>query len=98
MIGLNFHTSFLRHDGAVDADTPLSVVIEHITHLVEIAGIDCVGMGSDYDFIVAPREIATVAQLPNLVAALQAAGFEGEDLEKLLYQNWIRVLRETWGE
>ena len=61
-------------------------------------GIDCVGMGSDYDYIVAPKEIATAAKLPNLVGALRAAGFDGEDLEKLLYKNWIRVLRETWGE
>jgi membrane dipeptidase len=97
MIGLNFHTSFLRDDGAVDADTPLSVAVQHITHMVEIAGIDCIGLGSDYDYIVAPREIATVEDLPNLVEALRAAGLEGEDLEKLLYRNWIRVLKETWG-
>jgi membrane dipeptidase len=97
MIGLNFQTSFLRPDGKVDADTPLSVPVQHIRHMVDIAGIDCVGIGADYDYIVAPAEIATAADLPNLVEALRAAGFEGEDLEKLLYRNWLRVLRETWG-
>jgi membrane dipeptidase len=98
MIGLNFQVSFLRADGALDADTPLDVPVRHISHMVSLAGIDCVGLGSDYDFIVAPREIATAAQLPNLVAALRNAGFDGEDLEKLLYKNWVRVLRDTWGE
>jgi membrane dipeptidase len=97
MIGLNFHTSFLRAEGAVEADTPLAVAVRHITHMVDLAGIDCVGLGSDYDYIVAPREIATVADLPNLVHALRDAGFVGEALEKLLYRNWARVLRETWG-
>jgi membrane dipeptidase len=97
MIGLNFQTSFLRPDGQVSADTPLSVPVQHIAHMVDIAGIDCVGIGADYDYIVAPREIATAADLPNLVDALRAAGFQGEDLDKLLYRNWIRVLREAWG-
>lgn len=98
MIGLNFQVSFLREDGEVNADTPLEVPVRHIQHMVEIAGIDCVGLGSDYDYIVAPKAIKTAAELPNLVEALRDAGFNGKDLEKLLYKNWIRVLQETWGE
>ncbi len=98
MIGLNFHVGFLRDDGAIDADTPLEVAVQHIAHMVNMAGIDCVGLGSDYDYIVPPKGIKTAAELSNLVEALRDAGFNGEELEKLLYRNWIRVLRETWGE
>jgi membrane dipeptidase len=97
MVGLNFHVSFLRPDGEIDVDTPLSVLVRHIDHIVELAGIDCVGLGSDYDYIAAPREITTVADLPNLITALQEAGYRGEDLEKLLNRNWLRVLRATWA-
>jgi microsomal dipeptidase-like Zn-dependent dipeptidase len=36
--------------------------------------------------------------MPKLVAALAERGYHGEDLEKIMYRNWIRVLRDTWGE
>lgn len=97
MVGLNFHVGFLREDGAIDSDTPLEVAVRHIDHMVDMAGIDCVGMGSDYDYIIAPKAIGTAADLPNLVAALRTHGYKGDDLEKLLYKNWVRVLRTTWG-
>jgi membrane dipeptidase len=98
MVGLNFHVGFLRPDGAFETDTPLEVLVRHIEHIAGVAGIDCVGLGSDYDYIGAPREIATAADLPNLVQALRDHGYGGEELDKILYRNWVRVLRATWGE
>ncbi len=98
MIGLNFHVGFLREDGAIDTATPLEVLVRHIDHMVEIAGIDCVGLGSDFDYIAALRDLASAAHLPRLVEALRAGGYDGDDLDKVLYRNWIRVLRATWGE
>ena len=98
MVGLNFHVGFLRPDGAFDTDTPLDVLGQHIDHIAEVAGIDCIGLGSDYDYIAAPRAIATAADLPNLIQALRDRGYSGDDLEKILYRNWVRVLRATWEE
>src|SRR5579872_3908733 len=96
--GLNYFVSFIRPDGEVDVDTPLDLMVRHIDHMVEMAGIDSVGLGSDYDYSAVPRDITSPSDLPKLVTALEDAGYRGEDLEKLLYRNWLRVLHTTWGE
>jgi membrane dipeptidase len=96
--GLNFFVSFLRPDGEVNVDTPLELMVRHIDHMVEMAGIDSVALGSDYDYSAVPRDITSPSDLPRLVAALQDAGYRGEDLEKLLYRNWLRVFRASWHE
>jgi membrane dipeptidase len=97
MIGLNFAVSFLRRDGMRSADTPISRMVDHLTYLIERAGIDHVGLGSDFDGALIPAEIGDAAGLPALVRAIQARGYTGEDLTKLLHGNWVRVLRDTWG-
>jgi len=98
IVGLNFAIGFLREDGARNPDTPIATMVEHIDYMVERMGIDCVGLGSDFDGTTVPAELRDAAGLPNLVAAIQARGYTDGDLRKLLHGNWIRVLRETWGE
>ena len=98
MVGLNFHSGFLRKDGAFDADVPLSVMADHVERLVEHAGIDCVGMGSDYDGALMPNELKDAAGLPKLMAEIQSRGYSDDDMRKIAHGNWVRVLRETWGE
>lgn len=102
MVGLNFATAFLREDGgkgltsAERAATPLATMVKHIDYLVERIGIDRVGLGSDFDGAGIPAEIGDVSGLPNLISALQDAGYDDEALNKITHQNWIRVLRKTW--
>lgn len=96
MVGLNFAVSFLREDGANDADTPLAVMVRHIDYLVERLGIERVGFGSDFDGARMPREIGDVAGLPRLLDALRAAGYDDAALRKLAYENWVRILHKTW--
>jgi len=98
MIGLNFAVNFLREDAARDANTPLEVMVRHIDYLVERVGIDRVGFGSDFDGVLISREIGDVSGLPRLMAALRERGYDDQSLQKLAHENWIRVLRETWGE
>jgi len=95
--GLNFAVGFLREDGARNADTPIGRMVDHIEYMVKRMGIDHVGLGSDFDGTTVPAELRDAAGLPKLVAALQARGYMDGDLGKLLRDNWIRVLRETWG-
>jgi membrane dipeptidase len=96
MVGLNFAVSFLREDGRSDPNTPLATLVAHIVYLVERLGIERVGMGSDFDGATMPQEIGDVAGLPKLMAALSAHFSPGE-LRMLAYENWLRVLRKTWG-
>lgn len=96
MVGLNFAVSFLREDGRNDADTPLETMVRHVVYLAERLGIDRVGLGSDFDGATIPSAIGDVAGLPKLVAAL-AEQFSEAELRKLAHENWLRVLRKTWG-
>jgi membrane dipeptidase len=97
MVGLNFAVAFLRKDGKMRADVPLSQMMKHLDHLMNILGEDRVGMGSDYDGAVTPEEVTTVAQLPALRQAMIDHGYGTELIEKLCYKNWLRVLEKTWG-
>jgi membrane dipeptidase len=74
-------------------------VVEHIDHAVKVAGIDHVGIGSDYDGISGPpRGLEDVSKLPALKAALKKKGYADEDLNKIFGLNALRVLREVTGK
>ena len=96
--GLNFHVGFLAADGNHNNDVPLSVMVDHVEHMVEYAGIDSVALGSDFDGCTVTSQIKDAAGLPVLMDAIRARGYSNEDLTKLAHGNWVRVLRETWGE
>jgi membrane dipeptidase len=98
MIGLNFAVNFLREDAARDASTPLEVMVRQIDYLVERVGIARVGFGSDFDGVLVSREIGDVSGLPSLMSALRDRGYDDQALRKLAHENWVRVLRKTWGE
>jgi membrane dipeptidase len=97
MVGLNYATGFLREDGRWIKDTEPGVMIRHLEHMLQYAGEDCVGLGSDFDGARIPAFIGDVSGVPKLVEAMSNAGF-GEDLiEKICWKNWLRVLEKTWG-
>jgi membrane dipeptidase len=98
MVGLNFAVNFLREDAARDASTPLEVMVRQIDYLVERVGIDRVGFGSDFDGVLISQEIGDVSGLPRLMSDLRDHGYNDQDLRKLAHENWVRVLRKTWGE
>ena len=73
-------------------------VAAHIDHAVKVAGIDHVGIGSDFDGITGPpRGLEDVSKMPNLVAALLKRGYSERDLKKILGENYLRVIREVTG-
>jgi membrane dipeptidase len=97
LVGINFHVGFVRADGADDADTPLALVAEHAAHVAEVAGVDAVALGSDFDGATMPAELGDVAGLPRVLDALGAAGFTPDEVERIAWGNWRRVLAVTWG-
>jgi membrane dipeptidase len=97
LVGINYATSFLREDGRMNADTPLSTLVRHADHLIGILGADGVGLGSDFDGAAIPAELGDVAGLPKLVEAFRAAGYDEETIRKICRDNWVNVLRRTWG-
>jgi membrane dipeptidase len=98
MLGLNFAPHNLREDGVSDKNTPLEVMVRQIDYLVERVGIDRVGFGSDFDGVPVSQEIGDVSGMPKLMSALRDRGYDDRALRKLAHENWLRVLRKTWGE
>jgi len=71
-------------------------VADHIEHVVEIAGIDHVGLGSDFDGITrVPVGLEDVSKFPTLLAELGRRGWSEPDLAKVAGENTLRVLREA---
>lgn len=97
MVGVNFAVAFLREDGAPEADTPLSEIVRHVDFLVERIGIERVGFGSDFDGAMIPAALGDAGGLPHLLDALRQAGYDDAALRRLAHENWVRVLRQTWG-
>lgn len=97
MVGVNFAAAFLRADGQMNADFDLDVVIRHFDYLIEKLGENGVGFGSDFDGATIPRDISDVSGLPNLRKAMVEAGYGEALMKKLCHENWIDVLRRTWG-
>jgi membrane dipeptidase len=74
----------------------LEDVIKHCEHIREVAGIDHVGVGGDYDGVsVLPQGMEDVTSYPRLLTALAARGWSDEDLGKLTSGNVLRVMRDT---
>jgi membrane dipeptidase len=79
--------------------TPFSALIDHIDHVAQVAGIDHVGLGSDFDgFPILPEELRSAADLPKITAALYEHGYTAEQLRKLLGGNLLRVFGEVQAE
>lgn len=75
---------------------PLKSLIDHIDHIAKVAGIDHVGLGSDFDGVTSlPEGIDSVADLPKITEALVARGYTSEQIHKILGGNFLRVMREV---
>lgn len=69
------------------------LIADHIDHVVELVGIDHVGLGSDFDGIeVTPQGMEDVSMLPKLFDELRERGYSEEDLSKIASENFFRVL------
>jgi membrane dipeptidase len=78
--------------------TPVSYtrIADHIDHAVQVAGMDHVGLGSDFDGIEAwPKGMEDCSHLPNLVRELVRRGYSEQDLLKILGGNVLRVMRQA---
>ena len=74
----------------------LAEVADHIDHIRELAGIDHIGLGSDFDGITqVPQGLEDVSKYPSLIAELLRRGYKDDEIKKILGQNILRVMREV---
>ena len=80
----------------VDAKNPtLDRLLDHIDHVVSVAGIDVVGLGSDFDG--GGTLLADAAEVPQIVEGLDKRGYSDGDIRKVLGENTFSVLKESLG-
>jgi membrane dipeptidase len=74
-------------------------VANHIDHAVKVAGIDHVGIGSDFDGVSGPPNgLDDVSKMPALIEVLLERNYAERDVKKILGENYLRVIREVTGK
>ncbi|MFN8059058.1 MAG: dipeptidase [Vicinamibacterales bacterium] len=78
---------------------PFERILDHIDHLVRVAGIDHVGLGADLDACVipTPEGLDSVRDYPKITAGLVRRGYADADIEKILGRNFLRVFGDVRG-
>jgi len=86
-----------REWGAKVPRPPLKSLIDHIDHIAKTAGIDHVGLGSDFDGVsgATPEGIDSAADLPKITQALLDRGYNEKEIHKILGGNLLRVFGEV---
>jgi membrane dipeptidase len=77
----------------------LARLLDHVDHIANIAGIDHVGIGSDFQMLEDPIDgWSDVTETPNITAGLLKRGYSESDVAKVLGGNFLRVMRDVIGE
>jgi membrane dipeptidase len=75
---------------------PLSLVLDHIDHIVKLAGVDHVGLGADFDGTsFTPHDLGDVSSYPNITKGLLERGYKKRDIRKIMGGNFIRVFEQN---
>jgi membrane dipeptidase len=70
-------------------------IVDHIDHAVKVAGVDHVGLGSDFDGAIMPLGMEDASKLPKITGELQRRGYSDQDVTKILGGNLLRVMGQT---
>jgi len=76
---------------------PFKSLIDHIDHIAKVAGVDHVGLGSDFDGVsgATPQGMDSAGDLPKITQALLDRGYSADDIKKILGGNLLRVFRQV---
>lgn len=97
IVGLNFATSVTRADGQSTSETSLDDMLRQIDHLIEVAGLDHVAFGSDFDGATISNKISDVGGLVHLRTAMRDHGYDENTMRKLCHENWLNALERVLG-
>jgi membrane dipeptidase len=77
-----------------ELQAPFHLLFDHLDHIVQLAGIDHVGLGGDFDGITfTPKVLTDVTKYPMITKELVKRGYSKEDIDKILGGNFIRVFK-----
>jgi len=92
MVGLNYEPSFLSETGWQTGQATLDDCLRQLDYMIELAGEDHVGLGSDFDGARLPQGMDGAQDLPVLTEAMSRAGYGHDLIEKICHGNWLRFL------
>jgi len=95
IVGVNFEPSMLRPDGKPGEPATLAHLADHIEYIARRAGVEHVGLGSDFDGAGTPEGLEDASCLTALWPELETRGFVRDDLDKIAHGNWMRIYRAT---
>ncbi len=90
--GLNFCSAFLTEESW---ESSTARMVEHIRYMTNVGGMDSVGLGTDYDGIQSRLEMDDCSKIQMLADEMSRQGFSEDQIEKIFYQNVLRVYREA---
>jgi len=96
VMGMNYYAAFLRNkeDWGDPMHVSLDDIVRHIRHIINVGGIDCVGLGSDFDGAPLSFEMKNAGDIQMLAEKLRKEHFTEEEIEKIFYKNVMRVYKE----
>ncbi|HIP96010.1 MAG TPA: hypothetical protein EYH32_02210 [Anaerolineae bacterium] len=97
VIGVTFVPAFVTED---PNQATLERTLDHIDHIVRVAGVDHVGLGSDFDGFFGKEAnvgLEDVTRMPGITVGLLARGYKPDDVKKILGGNFLRVFRRVVG-
>ncbi len=99
VMGINYAADFLEvaPDDKEGFMSTVDNMVKHIQYIKNLAGIDVIGLGSDFDGISQNLEMKDCSMLGMLADRLRENGFTEEEIEKIFYKNVLRVFKEVLG-
>ena len=97
VMGINFCGVFLnsRNGNSPDGgDSRVSDMVRHMKHIRQTGGIECIGLGSDFDGISGDLEVDSPAALYRIADEMSRQGFTGSEIDAVFYKNVLRVFTE----
>lgn len=90
VMGMNYYSHFIS-DNKISR---IEDIVKHIKHIHNVAGIDVIALGSDFDGIDCQLEFEDVSGVPKILHALSKEGFSDDDIDKIAYKNAERILQD----
>ncbi|CAA6819006.1 MAG: Microsomal dipeptidase (EC [uncultured Sulfurovum sp.] len=97
LTGINFFNNFLVNGELKEKMEVAKIedMVRHIKHIKKVAGVDVIGLGSDFDGIPNSVEIEDISQMSKLSDTLLKNGFSYDEVEKMFFSNGLRIIKDV---
>jgi Zn-dependent dipeptidase, microsomal dipeptidase homolog len=95
--GINFGPDFLNNSNynLKNKVSKIEDIIKHIRHFINVGGIECVGIGSDFDGVDGELEVSDASKMPVLIDKMELCGFLPSEIDRIMYKNVERIINQT---